>query len=396
MSSSLEQELREALAERPAPGELAAGRRSWPVVEAALAERRLARRSRRPALRLALVAALLGAGLVAALSPAGAAVGEWIGERTGLGAEDARPTLAGFPEGGRLLAVSDSGAWVVEAGGALRRLGAYEQVGWSPRGLYVIGSRAHRLTAMEPSGEPRWSLARPGRVGHAAWSGGNGYRVAYLETTPGGDTALRVVDGSGRLDHPVAAGAARLTPAWRPRGGYVLSYASAGGPGIVTVDADTGVQLWSARTGSVPRELAWTRDGRRLVVLLPGALRVYGRDGHLLAERRLAASPGAVALHPSGRSAAIALTRRGVSRVLRVRLAGDADVRRELFTGSGSFRELAWSPDGRRLLVAWPEANQWLLIGRGRPRAFAGVSRQLDPGATGAGFPRLSGWCCPG
>ena len=85
MSSSLEHELREALAERPAPGELAAGRRSWPVVEAALAERRLARRSRRPALRLALVAALLGAGLVAALSPAGAAVGEWIGERTGLG-----------------------------------------------------------------------------------------------------------------------------------------------------------------------------------------------------------------------------------------------------------------------------------------------------------------------
>ena len=98
----------------------------------------------------------------------------------------------------------------------------------------------------------------------------------------------------------------------------------------------------------------------------------------------------------TGETLGIALTRRGVSRVLRVRLAGDADVRRELFTGSGSFRELAWSQDGRRLLVAWPEANQWPLIARGLPRAFAGVSRQLDPGATGAGFPRLSGWCCPG
>ena len=58
-----------------------------------------------------------------------------------------------------------------------------------------------------------------------------------------------------------------------------------------------------------------------------------------------------------------------------------------MFTGSGTLRELAWSPNGRRLLVGWPEANQWLLVGEGRPRAFAGMSRQLDPGANGCGFP---------
>ncbi|HEX2415327.1 MAG TPA: hypothetical protein VHJ37_08935 [Thermoleophilaceae bacterium] len=415
MSSLLEKQLRETLADQPAPGELAAGRRSWPVIEAALAERApVTRRTRRPALRLALVAALLAIGLAAALSPAGAEVGKWIEERVGLEADDSEATLAGFPRGGRLLAVSSSGAWVVDAGGALSRLGDYREAGWSPRGLYVIGTRGRRLTAMEPSRDPRWSLLRPGRVHNPAWSPGDGYRVAYLEST-GRRTSLRVVDGSGRLDHVVAAAAARVTPAWRPRGeGYVLTYAreparargigagaaaapDGAGPGIATVDADTGARLWSARTGSVPLKLAWTRDGRRLAVLAPSALRIYARDGRLLTELRLDRGdrPAALALHPSGRRAALALTRRGESRVVDVRLGRDPAIRRHLFSGPGTFSELAWSPDGRHLLVAWPEANQWLLIGGRRPHAFAGVSRELDPGQTGAGFPRIAGWCCP-
>jgi len=396
VSSLLERELRETLADQPAPGELAAGRRSWPVIEAALAERPpVARRRRRPALRLALVAALVAAGLVAALSPAGAAVGDWIEERVGLGPDESQPTLAGFPAGGRLLAVSESGAWVADTGG-LRRLGAYSDVGWSPRGLFVIGTRGHRLTAIEPNGVPRWSLARPGRLSHPAWSLGDGYRVAYLESARGA-TGLRVVDGRGQLDHKVAAAAARVTPAWRPRGGYVLTYASTAARGLVTVDADTGARLWTARTGAVPRELAWTRDGRRLAVLLPGALRVYGRAGRLQGELRFerGTRPLALSLHPSGGRAALAVARRGGSRVLELRLSGDPLVRRRLFTGPGTFSQLAWAPGGRRLLVAWPEANQWLLIGRDGARAFSRVSRQFDPGGNGAGFPRLSGWCCP-
>jgi hypothetical protein len=397
VSSLLERQLRETLADQPAPGELAAGRRSWPVIEAALAERPpVARRRRRPALRLALVAALVAVGLVAVLSPAGAAVGDWIEKRVGLGPDESQPTLAGFPAGGRLLAVSETGAWVADTGG-LRHLGDYSEVGWSPRGLFVIGTRGHQLTAIEPSnGRPRWSLARRGRLSHPAWSPGDGFRVAYLESARGA-TGLRVVDGRGQLDHKVAAAAARVTPAWRPRGGYVLTYASAAAPGLVTVDADTGARLWTARTGAVPRELAWTRDGRRLAVLLPGALRVYGRAGGLQGELRFerGTRPLALALHPSGRRAALAVARRGGSRVLELGLSGDPLVRRRLFAGPGTFSQLAWAPGGRRLLVAWPEANQWLLIGRNRARAFSRVSRQFDPGGGGAGFPRLSGWCCP-
>ena len=147
----------------------------------------------------------------------------------------------------------------------------------------------------------------------------------------------------------------------------------------------------------MPLELAWTRDGRRLAVLLPNALRIYARDGRLLTELRLerGARPAALALHPSGGRAALALTRRGESRVVDVRLGRDPAIRRRLFSGPGTFSELAWSPDGRRLLVAWPEANQWLLIGGETPaRVCRGLARARS-GRTGAGFPRIAGWCCP-
>ena len=94
--------VRDRLRDQPLPGEAEAAARSWPVVEAALAERGPAagrgRLAGRP-LRLALVAALLAAGLAVALSPAGAAVGDWIGDR--FTAHDARsaPAFAALPPG---------------------------------------------------------------------------------------------------------------------------------------------------------------------------------------------------------------------------------------------------------------------------------------------------------
>jgi hypothetical protein len=394
VSRELEQRLRRELREHAAPGELAAGRRSWAVVEAAFAGRAPAARRTRPFLRIALVAALIAVGLVAALTPAGAEVGNWIEERIGLGPEESQPTLRGFP-GGRLLALSDSGAWVVHPDGAMRRLGDYTDVGWSPNGLFVVATRGHRITAVEPDGDPRWSLTRPGRLGSPAWSPGDGFRVAYLERARG-RTSLRVVDGSGRVDHLVARGVAAVRPAWRPRRGYVVSFAAARSGSIRTVDADSGRLLWAARTGAVTLALAWTRDGRRLVALLPTALRIYRRDGSLLAERRLPAGTRArtMAVHPGGERAAVTVRRPEVSSVLSLRLVRGLGPPRELFTGPGTFSDLAWSPGGRRLLLGWPEANQWLLVGGQRPRAFARVSRQFDPGASGARFPRLAGWCC--
>jgi hypothetical protein len=392
VSAGVEQRLRSELREHKAPDEAVATERSWALAQAAFAERTPVRRRPRPWLRVALVTGLLAVALAALLTPAGAEVGEWIERRIGLGPEETQPTLRGFPGGGRLLAVSGSGAWVVNPGGGVRRLGDFSDVGWSPRGLFVVGTRGHRITAIEPDGVPRWSFSRPGRLSGPAWSLGDGFRIAYLERR-GGETSVRAVDGSGGLDHLVANRARAVTPAWRPGRGYALTYSPAAG-GLRTVDADSGRALWRARDGA-PLQLAWTRDGRRLAALTRDALLVYSRDGALLRRRDLPAGARAlaVATQPGGRRAALSFSRRGVSSVLSVPLgAGRAT---PMFTGSGTLGALAWSPSGRRLLVGWPEANQWLLIGKGRPRAFAGMSRQLDPGATGASFPRLGGWCCP-
>ena len=69
---------------------------------------------------------------------------------------------------------------------------------------------------------------------------------------------------------------------------------------------------------------------------------------------------------------------------------------RRLLSVPGSLGEVAWSPDGKRLLVAWPGADQWLFlpVGRGEPRAIGHISAVFAPGGRDASFPRIEGWCC--
>ncbi|HEY6778571.1 MAG TPA: hypothetical protein VI122_18835 [Thermoleophilaceae bacterium] len=374
------------LPDRPAPGEAEAGDRAWRVVEAAYAERPPRAARARPGWRLALAAAIVALALAAALTPAGARVGDWIGDRLSSGAENARPAFAGLPKGGEVLAVGDAGAWVVYANGGLQRVGSFSEAGWSPHGLHVVGARGRRLEAVTPTGTVKWTLARRSAVHHPAWSPGDGFRVAYLA----GDT-VRVVAGDGTEDHLVRRDAAPVTPAWRPGGGYVLTYAAARGR-IETVNADSGRRVWVLRTSDRPTALAWTGDGRRLVELSARGLRVYDRRGRPVLARRLSGAR-ALALHPSGRRAAVTVAGRGGTRVLSVPLSADGRAR-PLVTGLGRVDGTAWSPDGRRLLVASRDTDQWLLVGPGRRvRPLSGVSGELG---AGAGFPRVAGWCCPG
>jgi hypothetical protein len=70
---------------------------------------------------------------------------------------------------------------------------------------------------------------------------------------------------------------------------------------------------------------------------------------------------------------------------------------RVLFTGPGRFGAPAWSPGGERLLIGWPESDQWLFLrprGGGRLPAVANIARQFMPGATDPPFPRSVQWCC--
>jgi hypothetical protein len=401
VTPATEERVRSRLREQPLPVEGEGAARSWPVVEAALAERGPAARPRRVVLRLALVAALLCAGLVAALTPAGAEVGHWIEDRF---ADRGDPAFAGLPAGGQVLTLSRTGAYAIDADGGSQRLGSFSEAGWSPHGEHVVGVNGRRLTAVDATGIVKWTLARQRRVHHPSWSTRLGFAVAYLE-----GRTLRVVSGTGdpSTDRRLRRRAAAVTPAWRPHSDQVLTYATAGGA-IETAEIVTGRPLWRARSGGSgaarrsgrPVALAWSRNGRRLVALSSRSVTVLDASGHVLRTIELPAVGLELALHPSGRRAAVVVGGGGSAaggggggtRVLDVPLRG-AGRPRQLF--QGGVDGLAWSRDGRRLLVAWRDADEWLLLGPGGRvrRALHGVSAEL--GSAG-GFPRVAGWCCQG
>jgi len=396
VSPATEERLRISLREQPLPGEGEAAARSWPVVEAALAERGPAARPRRVVLRLALVAALLCVGLVAALTPAGAEVGHWIEDRFADRDQPSAPAFAGLPPGGSVLTISRSGAYAIDADGGAQWLGSFSEAGWSPRGVHVVGVNGRRLTAVDATGIVKWTLARQRRVHNPSWSTGLGYAVAYLA-----GRTLHVVAGTGdpSTDRALRRGAAPVTPAWRPRSDRVLTYATADGA-IETVEVVSGRALWRARSSGSgrPVALAWSRNGRRLVALSSRSVTVLDASGRVLRNIALPAAGRELALHPAGRRAAV-VVRGGAAgggaratSVLDVPLRG-AGRPQQLF--QGGVDGLAWSSDGRRLLLAWRDTDEWLLLGPGGRvrRALHGVSGEL--GAAG-GFPRVAGWCCPG
>ena len=337
---------------------------------------------------------MLAAAVATAFTPAGAAVADWVKDVVRPGRHDARPGIGKLPGGGQLLVSSPTGTWVVRGDGSARRLGRYDEAGWSPGGLYAVVTRGRQLVAVEPGGAVHWTINRPRPVSLPAWSPRDGYRVAYLS---GG--ALRVVAGDGTGDRLVARRVAAVRPAWRPGPGYVVAYVARRGR-VILAAADSGRRLWRSPPGPRLTALQWTRDGRRLVALTPRAVRVLTRDGRGWA--RLAVPAGkraeAMAVQPDGDS--VALIRRvsgGRSEVVSIPLRVRAG-ERLLFAGQGTFTDLAWSPDGRWLLVAWRDADQWLFIRSSRVRridAVSGIRRQFDPGGPGTGsFPRIVGWCC--
>ena len=206
------------------PGESEARGRTWNVLETAFREREPVE-ARHPMLRAVVVVAVAAALLAAVLSPPGRAVLDEIRETVGI--ERAQPALFSLPAPGRLLVASDAGVWAVQEDGSKRLLGPYREASWSPFGRFVVAARRNELAALEPDGDVRWTLARPG-VRSPRWTGTDtDTRIAYVDRT-----GLRVMAGDGTGDRLVVAGY-RGPFAWRPGQGFVLAYSER--PGRVTL-----------------------------------------------------------------------------------------------------------------------------------------------------------------
>jgi hypothetical protein len=358
-----------------APGEQEAQERAWAVVRRAYAEREPVawpRRHWQPLVALAVVAAVVAA----ALSPPGRSVVHSL--RKAVGVKQAEPALFSLPARGQLLVSSRTGLWLVRADGSKRRLGRYRDAAFSPHGLFVAATRANQLVALDPKGAVRWTLARPApRV--PAWSGTRtDTRIAYVSAG-----RLRMVAGDGTDDHAVAR-ASIVAPAWRPGAGRVLAYAD--GRSAVVYDVDRGTVLLRTPPIVEPvRKLAWSRDGRRLLVFAPHATRVY-RDGKVLEQddpSDATLDTDAALAGPRDHAAAIRVA--GVSSSVFWISGGP-----RIFTGSGVFRQIEPSPDRRWVLITWPTANQWVFV-RLRPRKIVGVARIAQQFGRNA---KIQGWCC--
>jgi hypothetical protein len=371
--------LRARLLSVQVPDEAGARERAWRVVRAAYHGLEPAQPRRTRPWAAAVVVAVAAAVVAAAFTPPGSAVLDSL--RRAVGVEHAERALFSLPASGRLLVVSPTGAWIVHADGSKRRLGGYRDATWSPHGLFVAATTRDELRALEADGDVRWSLARP-QVGSPRWGGSAmDTRIAYVS---GRD--LRVVAGDGMGDR-LFAPAERGPLAWRPGSAHLLAYVSASE--VRLQDTDSGRVLWRASVGAgLPAtDLAWSRDGRRLLVLSPTGLVLLDAEGR---ERQRISAPGPEFV-------AAAVSARGRLAYVRRRPSGSSEVvlgsGRRVFSGTGEFAGLAWSPDGRWLLTGWPTANQWVFVRVAGPRrivAAADIARQFGGGV----FPRVAGWCC--
>lgn len=400
-----------ALREARIPAPPDAEERGLRVLVARFAEREAGARetpeSHRPSLpRLAL--ALTLASLLAALllSPAGAAVRDWVRDVVRSSPPRPEPALGTIPGGGRLLVQSAAGPWVVRPDGSRRLLGDYEEAAWSPHGLFVAATKGRTLSAVEPDGTPRWSITAAREIGTPRWSP-SGERIAYRA-----GFGLHVIAGDGTGDRLLAGSTAStspsyVAPAWSPDGNDALAYVT-GARRLRIVNSETGALLAEAPAMRRITWMEWGAEGQSILEASPDALRLRPLRPRKLpprpalgAPRELPIPPGAsvvdAALGPRQPLVAAVLTYwREHGTRSSVVVYGSGREPRRLLDVPGSLGQVAWSPDGRRLLIAWPPANEWLFLplGRGGGRAVANISTAFAPGHRAASFPRIEGWCC--
>jgi hypothetical protein len=363
------EQLEQALREAEVPDEPAARERVRRTVLAAHRQRAPQRRPRGTVVWVA-VAALCCALVVTQRDSRPARAMEKIFHQVVAKPKAAPPRAASglaLPARGRLLVSEGDAVYVVDRAGKRTRLGRWQDATWSPQGLFAAVTSGHTLAAVEPGdGAVRWRLARPDPVSLPRWAPG-GRHIAYRS----GDT-LRIVYGNGLHDVLAGEHMAAVAPAWRPGDDHTVAWAATGGT-VTVEDADTAKVLFT-HTGARVRQLAWSGDGRRL--LIAGAR--SGGYYDVATGRRTPLRKPVVAV-ASGSRLALAV-RSGAN--TEVMIDGET-----VLSAPGRLRDLQWSPDGRWLLAGWPGADHWLLV-RAGARAVLAVRHRFGPAA------RVRGWCC--
>lgn len=395
----LERELATRLRDEAVAGEAEARERSWGTVRAAHAARPVARPVRRWGRWLAALAA--GAAVVlVSLTPAGADLRGWISDAIDPGSTNPKPSLTALPGGGTVLVESEAGATVVNADGSRRFLGRFSAASLSPRARNVAVGDGRTLSAIHTAdGDLRWSLSSGvGRVSDPSWSQDLGFRVAYVS-----DGELRIVAGDGTGDRRFAA-ASPVAPAWRGASDRVLAYVDEGGT-VRIADIDVGTRLAGFETPGVPRAVAFSASGERLLVRSTAAVSTMDADGRNRLEFRAGGELVAASfIGASDRRLAVVSERTDDSGATTSAVSVVAEragrlVERRLFRTAGPIAGLAAAPAGEWLLVGWKEADQWLFLEPqpgGAIRAVDNISAQFGPGEAGAPFPVPVEWCCQG
>ena len=305
--------------------------------------------------------------------------------------EPQRGALGPLPGGGRLLVTGAGGAWIV---GPRRRRAAARAptrgATWSPRGLFIGAWRGAALSAVAPDGRVAWTLARR-RAPSATCAGRRTATASPTGAARAWPSSPATAAARASLDATARAGPRRPGARTAP---HTLAWVRARRATSSCATPTAAGRLALAAAPMAPRgELLWSADGRRLLSLGRGAVRVLDvRAGRQWRVASPGGRVGAAAWAPRGRRLALVVRdRRGMSSVV-----VDLDARRRRAAGGSSSRRAAWTPSpGRRTPAGCSCARRGPTSGcsaRRRPRPRR--PRSTPVARHFGGTPRVAGWCC--